>query len=256
MVIRTSSTSAPWVRSRLRSIIGLEIDTASPLPLPGPLPPPKNEALNVGTSSGTTTATPVAVSPILRAEAQTAWLLTVVVWVSKIRPPGESWCPQCESRWASSEAIRNRKHSAAAANFSQDTPPSRTLTGAVYSASSGSPASGARRRPDREEVDQHRGQRAGQDQQRVELRHRLGHRRGVRLGGQHRVAERARTARAPSDGVGTQPPSDSARGLPVVEPEQHQHQLGERDHDGRQPQHPQQPCPAPPPSGRRRGSGP
>ncbi len=115
----------------MRSIIGLEIETASPLPSPEPSPPLNSVALNVGTNSGTTTASPVAVRPILRAEAQIGWPLTVVVWVSKIRPPGTSWCPQCERRCASSDAIRNRKQSAAAANFSQDTPPSRMLIGAV-----------------------------------------------------------------------------------------------------------------------------
>ena len=103
--------------------------------------------LKVGTNTGTTIASPVAVSPILRALAQIGPLLTSVVWVSKIRPPGTIWCPQCESRCASSAAIRNRKDSAASPNFSQETPPSRMLTGAVYSASSGSPASGARRSP-------------------------------------------------------------------------------------------------------------
>ncbi len=71
--------------------MGLEIDTESPLPSPGPLPPPKRLVENVGTKSGTTTARPVAVTPILRAEDQTAWLLTGVAWVSNTRPPPLSW---------------------------------------------------------------------------------------------------------------------------------------------------------------------
>ena len=96
-----------------------------------PLPPPNNAALNVGTSSGTTTASAVAVRPILRAEAQTGLAADRRGLGVEDPAAGDSWWPQWESRCASSAAIRNRKHSAAAANFSQETPPSRMLTGAV-----------------------------------------------------------------------------------------------------------------------------
>ena len=85
-------------------------------------------------------------TPILRADDHTAWLLTSVVWVSNSGPP-DTWRPQLPSRVASCAAIRARKHSAPSANFSQGTPPSRMLIGAVYAASRGSPATGARRSP-------------------------------------------------------------------------------------------------------------
>ena len=126
------------------SAIGLVRDTESPLP-PGPLPKPSNSSIDsVGTSSGTSTDSPVAVTPILRAEDHTAWRLTSVLCESNSRW-SETCRPHCESRVASWAAMRNRKHSAPAANFAQGTPPSRMLIGAVYAASSGSPATGARR---------------------------------------------------------------------------------------------------------------
>ena len=131
VVIRSSSTSAPRLRSRLRSTIGFEMFTACPSPVPVPLPPPNSVASNVGTSSGTTAARAVAVRPIFRAEDQTAAPPMTELRLSKGPPRGVRWWPQWESRLSSSAAMRNRKQSAAAANFSTETPPSRMLTGAV-----------------------------------------------------------------------------------------------------------------------------
>ncbi len=83
------------------STIGFSSDTELP-PLPPPDPAPPNSPSDiVGTSTGTMTARPVAVRPILRADVQTARLLTRVCCVSKTRPLPVSCWPQCASRLSS-----------------------------------------------------------------------------------------------------------------------------------------------------------
>ena len=115
----------------MRSAIGLSMATASPSPSPpGPLPS-KRVPLKVGTKIGTSTASPVAVSPILRAEARTVSVLTRVPRVSKTRSLWEIWRPQWDSRRPSSPASRNRKLIAPATKPHHGTPPSRMDAGAV-----------------------------------------------------------------------------------------------------------------------------